>query len=70
MISGELEILKQKGLLSDNNTVQASYKDISNAFQESILNTEVLLAFLRDHSPVFISYNKMKNKQNGKGFWK
>ena len=27
MISGELEIVKQKGLLSDNNTVRASYKD-------------------------------------------
>ena len=27
MISGELEILKREDLLSDNNTVQVSYKD-------------------------------------------
>ena len=27
VISGELEILKQKGLLSDSNTVRVSYKD-------------------------------------------
>ena len=43
---------------------------ISNALQESILNTEVLPAFLSDHSPVFIPYNEMKNKQIGPSIWK
>ena len=38
--------------------------------QESILNTEVLPAFLSDYSPVFISYNEMKNIPVGPGFWK
>ena len=37
---------------------------------KSILNTEVLLAFLSDHSPVFISYNEMKSIAIGPGFWK
>ena len=37
--------------------------------QESILNTGVLPAFLSDHSPIFISYNKMKNIPIGPGFW-
>ena len=38
--------------------------------QESILNTEVLPAFLSDHSPVFISFKEMKNIPIGPGFWK
>ena len=38
--------------------------------QEFILNTEVLPAFLSDHSPVFISYNEMKNIPVGPCFWK
>ena len=46
------------------------YIFISDALQESILNTEVLPVFLSDHSPVFISYNKMKNIPIGPGFWK
>ena len=32
---------------------------------KSILNTEVLSAFSRDHSPVFISCNEMKNIRIG-----
>ena len=35
---------------------------------KSILNTEVLLAFLSDHSPVFISYNEIKSIAIGPGF--
>ena len=46
------------------------YIFISNSLQESILNTELLPAFLSDHSPVFISYNKMRNIPTGPGFWK
>ena len=46
------------------------YIFISNTLQESILNTEVLPAFLSDHSPVFISCNEMKNIPIGPGFWK
>ena len=38
--------------------------------QESVLNTKVLLAFLGDHSAVFISHNEMKNIPLGPGFWK
>ena len=46
------------------------YIFISNSLQESVLNTEVLPAFLSDHSPVFISYNEMRNIPTGPGFWK
>ena len=46
------------------------YIFISNSLQESVLNTEVLPAFLSDHSPVFISYNEMRNIPIGPGFWK
>ena len=46
------------------------YIFISNALQESVLITEVLSTFLSDHSPVFISYNEMKNIPIGPGFWK
>ena len=46
------------------------YFFISNGLQESILNTEVLLALLSDNSPVFISYNEMKNIPIETGFWK
>ena len=42
----------------------------SNSLQESVLNTEVLPDFLSDHSPVFISYNEMRNIPIGPGFWK
>ena len=46
------------------------YIFISNALQESILNTEVLPAFYSDHLPVFISYDEMKTIPIGLGFWK
>ena len=46
------------------------YIFISNSLQESVLNTEVLPAFLSDQSPVFISYNEMRNIPIGPGFWK
>ena len=46
------------------------YIFISSSLQESVLNTEVLPAFLSDHSPVFISYNEMRNIPIGPGFWK
>ena len=36
----------------------------------SFLNREVLTAFSSDYSPVFISYNEMKNIAIGPGFWK
>ena len=45
------------------------YIFISNALQESILNT-VLPAFLGDHSPLYFSYNQIKNIPIGPGFWK
>ena len=38
--------------------------------QESILNSEVLAAFLSNHSPFFISYNEMKNIPIGPGIYK
>ena len=46
------------------------YIFISNALQESILNTEVLSAFLNDYSPVFITYSETINIPIGPGFWK
>ena len=75
MISGDLDILKRKGLLSDNNTIRASYKDawITFSFLTSCkiyFKYRSITGFLSDHSPVFISYNEMKNMPIGPGFWK
>ena len=47
-----------------------SYIFVSNASQESILNTEVVSTFLGDHSPVLTYYYKIKNIPISPGFWK
>ena len=46
------------------------YIFICNTLQESVLNTEVLPAFLNDCSSVFITYSEMINIPIAPGFWK
>ena len=76
MTFGELEIQKINAAHFDKNIAQSflqrrlEYFFVSNTFQESIKDTEILPALSSDHFPIFFSLLSTKPTSKEKGLWK